>query len=354
MVLARLVMVAMTNRRSPRKYAISLRIRILRELLWLFFLLISAFVTAQVTDTQVHVAPRQQPFVRTDNKPDSSLTSPSKPLKVDVDLVLVPVTVSDPMNRLVTGLAKEHFRVYDNNEPQLVLHFSSEDAPVSLGVIFDMSGSMVSKIERAREAVVEFLNTANPEDEFFVITFADKPQEMSDFTSSVEDIAGRLIHTVPKGRTALLDAVYLGISKMRGAKYAKKALLIVSDGGDNSSRYTDREIKSVVEEADTMIYAIGVYDHYFATEEERLGPILLDEITSLTGGRAFTVDNPNALSDIALKIGLELRNQYVLGYRPTQALRNGKWHKIKVRLSPPKGLPHLQLNAKKGYYAPAE
>src|SRR5947199_6837715 len=145
-----------------------------------------------------------------------------------------------------------------------------------------MSGSMSSKIERAREAVVEFFKTANPQDEFFMITFADKPEEIADFTQSVEEIQGKLVYTVPKGRTALLDAIYLGISKMRQAKFSKKALLIISDGGDNHSRYTEGEIKALVKEADVMIYAIGIYDRYFASSEERLGPGLLSDITELT------------------------------------------------------------------------
>jgi Ca-activated chloride channel family protein len=258
------------------------------------------------------------------------------------------------MNRLVTGLDKENFTLFEGKNQQEIRHFSSEDAPISLGVIFDMSGSMSSKIERAREAAVEFFKTANPQDEFFMITFADRPEQISDFTQSVEDIEGKLIYTIPKGRTALLDAIYLGVNKMRQAKYPKRALLIISDGGDNHSRYTESEIKSMVKEADVMVYAVGIYDHYFPTEEEKLGPQLLTDITELTGGRAFTVDNPNDLADVATKIGIELRNQYVLGYRPTSPGHDGKWRKIKVKLNPPRGLPPLRVYAKTGYYAPSE
>ena len=213
---------------------------------------------------------------------------------------------------------------------------------------------MSSKIDRAREAVVEFFKTANPQDEFFMITFTDQPEEVSDFTQSVDDIQSKLVFTVPKGRTALLDAIYLGVNKMRQAKYPKRALLIISDGGDNHSRYTEGEIKSLVKEADVLIYAIGIYDHYMATPEEQLGPALLSEITELTGGRAFTIDNPNDLADVATKIGVELRNQYVLGYRPKNPAHDGKWRKIKVKLIPPKGLPPLRVYAKTGYYAPSE
>ena len=284
----------------------------------------------------------------------ASLNTHIRPLKVAVDLVLVPVTITDPMNRLVTGLDKENFELFEGNAKEDIKSFSSEDAPVSLGVIFDSSGSMSSKMDRAKDAVLEFFKTANPQDEFFMITFSDEPEVVNDFTSSVDDIQSKLVFTVPQKRTALLDAIYMGVSKMRQAKYPKKALLIISDGGDNHSRYTEHEIKAMVKEADVMVYAIGIYDRYFQTEEERLGPALLGEISELTGGRAFTVENPNDLADVATKIGVELRNQYVLGYRPSKVVRDGKWRKIKVKLLPPKGLPPLKVYARTGYYAPQE
>ncbi|HWY56792.1 MAG TPA: VWA domain-containing protein [Terriglobales bacterium] len=310
---------------------------------------------AQTPIDDVHIAPRVEVAKPNPNDLiDPSLKTHTKPLKAEVNLVLVPVTITDPLNRLVTGLDKENFQLFEGKDAQEIRHFSSEDAPVSIGVIFDMSGSMASKIERAREAVIEFFKTANPQDEFFMVAFADKPQEIADFTSSVEDIQGKLVYTVPKGRTALLDAIYLGVSKMRQAKYQKKALLIISDGGDNHSRYTEGEIKSTVKEADVLIYAIGIYDHYMATPEEALGPALLGEVAEITGGRSFTIDNPNDLGDVATKIGIELRNQYVLGYRPKNPGHDGKWRKIKVKLIPPKGLPPLKVYAKTGYYAPSE
>ncbi len=349
---------------APSKNGISTMLRTHRFSLYLC--LVSAFtllllgvqsprIWAQNTVDDVHIQPRVETKPATAGEvKESGFASHTRPYKSSVELVLVPVTITDPMNRLVTGLDKDNFSVFEGKSQQEIKSFSSEDAPVSLGVIFDMSGSMSSKIERAREAVVEFFKTANPQDEFFMITFADKPEEVSDFTSSIEDIQGKLVYTVPKGRTALLDAIYLGVSKMRHAKYPKKAMLIISDGGDNHSRYTEGEIKSMVKEADVLIYAVGIYDHYFPTEEEKLGPALLSEVTELTGGRAFTIDNPNDLADVATKIGIELRNQYVLGYRPTNPTRDGKWRKIKVKLLPPKGLPPLRVYAKTGYYAPTE
>jgi len=332
--------------------------RLLSARLVVAFLLVvvcgSFSLLAQNSTEDVHVQPRIKPPAPKDPEIDPQFRTHTKPYKVDVDMVLVPVTITDPLNRLVTGLDRENFNLFEGKDQQEIKTFSSEDAPVSIGVIFDMSGSMGSKIDRAREAVIEFFKTANPQDEFFMITFADKPEEIADFTNSVDDIQGRLVYTVPKGRTALLDAIYLGVSKMRQAKYPKKALLIISDGGDNHSRYTEGEIRSMVKEADILIYAIGIYDHYFPTEEERLGPALLSDVTELTGGRAFTIDNPNDLADVSTKIGIELRNQYVIGYRPKNPARDGKWRKIKVKLLPPKGLPPLRVYAKTGYYAPTE
>lgn len=324
-----------------------------------------AFAQGAGDITDVHISPREKPDAATAvatpglttpnvGSPGIGLKTTQRPLKVDVNLVLVPVTVTDQMQRLVTGLEKDNFALAEGNKSQLIKTFSSEDAPVSLGVIFDMSGSMGNKIDKSKQAVIEFFKTANPEDEFFLIGFSDQPEMMVDFTNSVEDIQSRLVFANAKGRTALLDAIYMGINKMKQAHREKKALLIISDGGDNRSRYTDSEIKSIIREADVQIYSIGLFDTSPATTEERYGPSLLNEISDVTGGRMFRVDDPNELIDVATKIGVELRNQYVLGYRPTNAARDGKWRKIKVKLIPPKGLPQLTVHAKTGYYAPTE
>ena len=214
---------------------------------------------------------------------------------------------------------------------------------------------MSSKLPKAREAVLEFFKTANPQDEFFMVTFSDRPQVISDFTKSVEEIQGRLVYQVAEGRTALLDAIYLGMTKMREAHNGRKALLIISDGGDNRSRYTKGEVTTLVKEADVQIYSIGIFDDANTDDAELvLGPVLLSEICDVTGGRLFRVDNINDISDTATKIGIELRNQYLIGYRPTNPVRDGRWRKIKVKLTPPKGLPPLHVYAKSGYYAPNE
>ncbi len=334
----------------------SVRSSLLHLLTLCLLALIATPLLAQDQTDDVHITPREAKKSEpspTDNI-DPSLKTHTKPITRDVNLVLVPVTITDPMNRLVTGLEKENFLLTDNGQPQQIRHFSSEDAPISLGVIFDVSGSMSDKIDKSRQAVVEFFRTANPQDEFFLITFSEKPEVLVDFTSSIEDIQGKLVYAVPHGRTALLDAIYLGMNRMLHAKYERKALLIISDGGDNHSRYTESEIKSQVREADVQIYGIGLFDRDFKTPEEREGPALLGDVTEATGGRTFIIDNPNELADVATKIGIELRNQYVLGYRPTNPAHDGKWRKIKVKLNPPKGLPPLHVYAKTGYYAPTE
>jgi Ca-activated chloride channel family protein len=281
---------------------------------------------------------------------------PGKVIRAEVDLALVNVTVTDPYNRLVTGLDPDNFRVFEDNVEQEIVSFSSEDVPISIGVIFDFSGSMANKIDKSREAALEFFKTANPQDEFFLVTFNERAELTSAFTNSVEDLQSQMMLTAPRGRTALLDAIYLGLSQMRGAHNAKRALLILSDGGDNHSRYNENDIKRLVREADTQLYAIGIFEPLgdrSRTLEELNGPSLLAEITELTGGRVFAVEHLNDMPDIASKIGMELRNQYVLGYRPSNHVHDARWRKIKVRLRPPKGLPPLSVYAKTGYYAPA-
>ena len=309
--------------------------------------LVARPASAQVTGPTKPVTP-----------PDSSTTTGKvKDIKVDVDLALVNVTVTDPFDRLVTGLEKENFHVFEDGVEQEIVNFSSEDVPISIGVIFDMSGSMSDKVDKAREAAVQFFHTANPLDEFFLVSFNDRAELTSPFTSSVDDLQSRMMFTAARGRTALLDAIYLGLSEMRGARNSKRALLIISDGGDNHSRYNETDIKSFLKEADCQLYAVGIFDPIDIrgrTPEEMEGPSLLNELTEMSGGRVFPVENLNDLPDIAAKIGMELRNQYVLAYRPSNGSRDGTWRKIKVKLTPPRGLPPLSVYAKTGYFAPGQ
>ncbi len=284
--------------------------------------------------------------------------APSSNIRVDVNLTLIPLTVTDPMNRLVTGLERNNFFIYEKGtgpeQLQTIKTFSTEDAPVSLGIILDLSGSMANKFNRSRQSVKAFLKTANPQDEFFVVGFNDKPELIEDFTSSIDDVDARLALVKPGKRTALLDAIYLGVNKMKDAKYPRKALLVVSDGGDNRSRYTENELRAMVRESDVQIYSIGIFDEYAPTTEERLGPLLLNDLCEDTGGRLFRVNDLSDMSDVAAKISDELRDEYVLGYRSSDNKRDGKWRKVKVRLEPPPGLPQLTVHARSGYYAPVQ
>jgi len=294
-----------------------------------------------------------KPPVAPKPKPPANETEPM--LRRSVDMVLVPVTVVDPYDRLVTGLQQDNFRVFEDNTEQEITHFSEEDVPISIGVIFDMSGSMSDKINKSKMAALQFFKTANPQDEFFLVDFSDRAELVSSFTTDLNVLRNRLMFTRGSGRTALFDAIYLGLSEMRGAHNSRKALLIISDGGENHSRYSERDIREYLKEADVQLYAIGIYEPLadrFRTPEEGEGPALLEELAEMSGGRVFPVQNLNELPDIATKISMELRNQYVLGYRPSDRAKDGKWRKIRIRLRPPRGLPPLKVYYRRGYYAP--
>ena len=276
-------------------------------------------------------------------------------IRVEKQLVLINVTVTDPLNRFVTGLEKQHFRLYEDKVEQTITQFSSEDAPVSIGLVFDTSGSMGSKLQKSREAAAEFFKTANPADEFFLVQFNDRPQLAVPFTTDTDKVQSALTFTQSKGRTALLDSVYLAMHEMKKAHNPRKAILIISDGGDNSSRYTETEIKNAVREADVQIFAIGIFESLAnrgRTPEEAAGPGLLNELAEQTGGREYAVENVAELPDIAAKIGIELRNEYILGYTPKNQERDGKYRRVQVKLNQPRGLPPLRAYFRLGYYAP--
>ncbi len=270
------------------------------------------------------------------------------PLRVNVDLVLVPVTVTDAMNRPVLGLNKEDFALYEGDAAEEIRYFSSEDMPISVGVVLDVSRSMTDKIELARAALGEFFENANPEDDYFVITFSDRPAVLADVTTSVGTIQAKLAEVKPQGHTALLDAIYLGMHKLRTARYQRRALVVISDGGDNHSRFTAAELKNLVMEADVEIYGSGIYSSVFHTPEEWMGKRLMTQITEATGGHTITVNNARDLPDAASAISTELRNQYVLGYAPATGQGPG-WHKIRVKLTPRDKAGPRQVYWRRGY-----
>jgi VWFA-related protein len=302
----------------------------------------------------VSITPRTRPAKDT----AESVLDRRPNLRVDTTLVPIYVTVTKAANgQLLTGLEKKNFKLYEDKVEQEILNISSEDAPLSVGVVFDASGSMGSKLQRSREAVAQFMKTANPEDEFFLVQFNDRPELTMPFTSDPGQIQNRLTFLQSKGSTALLDGVFLGMNEMKKARNGRKAILIISDGGDNNSRFTESELKSFVREADVQIYAIGIYEPAGArgrTPEELSGPGLLADITETTGGKHFAVENLADLPEVAAKIGLELRNQYVLSYSPKNLARDGKYRKVEVKLVNVGKLPPLRARFREGYYAPTQ
>jgi Ca-activated chloride channel homolog len=306
---------------------------------------------AQISIEDVHVSPRERNIELVPSTATSSRAGSL--IRTSVDLVMVPVTITDNLNRPVVGLEQDNFQLFENKKPQQIKNFSSDDAPVSIGLIVDTSGSMSYKLERARDAVIQFCETANPQDEFFMITFADSPRLVTDFTTRTDEIENDLLTVRSHGRTSLLDAIYMGLRKMRNARYPRKALLIISDGGDNHSRYSERDVKNAARESDVLIYAVGTYDRYVNTEEELLGPELLETVAGLTGGKAFTLTNVNDMPAVTRAIGTQLRHQYVLAYQPQSKPQDGKWHKISVKLRLPSKFHSLffHVDARAGYYA---
>jgi VWFA-related protein len=311
--------------------------------------ILAAVLAALALEAQVSITPRSKaPQKKEESQPPANL-------RVDTNLVLIPVSVSDPLNRPVTGLERENFRVYEDKQERKITAFSMEDEPVAVGLVFDTSGSMGDKLRQSRMAAHTFFRTSNPEDEFFLVEFDSSPRLAVPLTSNAGAIENQLVFTRSKGSTALLDGLMLALHEMRKSKKNKKALLVISDGGDNNSRYTEAEIKGVLAETDCLVYAIGVFESNLAgrAPEEVGGADLLAKIAESTGGRLYPA-NPSELPDIAQKIGVDLRNRYVLGYSPASQQRDGRYHRVQVVVVPPRGLPPLRAHWRVGYYAPLE
>ena len=295
-------------------------------------LAVSVFGLAQVPVGAQQVAP-----IRSDD------------VRLNRDIVTVHITVSDPYGRFVTGLEKSHFEIFDDKLKQEIEFFSDDDAPVTLGIVYDVSGSMTSKLQRSLHALRRFVETSHNDDEFFLVGFNQRAQLVRDFTSSGESVINSLSLVSPDGKTALYDAAYLGVEKARQGHHTKRAILVISDGQDNSSRYTFNELRTLVKEADVQLYAIGVLDVNDGTLG-LAGQAILEELSRVTGGRAFFPQSEEELVDVCTQIALELRHQYSVGYYPTTNVRDGRWHKIKVKVDPPAGLPRLSVRAKEGYF----
>lgn len=276
-------------------------------------------------------------------------------LRADTNLVLIPVGVTDRRNRPVTGLEKSSFQVFDGKVEQQVLTLAFEDRPLAVSLVFDRSASMYGKMEKSRAAAIEFLRSANPEDEFLLVEFNDQVHLTEPWTSHTDDIVAAL-SSAPHGKTALLDAIGVALRELKKSARPRKALLILSDGGDNHSRMHEREILRSVQESDALIYAMGVFELSAPTlrAEEAAGPALLKDITEASGGRLFVVGDLDELPDTARRIGVELHNQYVLGYSPSNLEPDGKHHRVQVKVTPPPGLAYLHVDWRLGYRAPLQ
>ncbi|HJX01074.1 MAG TPA: VWA domain-containing protein [Terriglobales bacterium] len=323
---------------------------------FLYFVTAILLASAQAqSGDDVHVVPRPTaPHEDRSADRDNGRGTPTR-MRVDVEMVLVPVTVTDVKNHPVVDLSKQNFKLFEGQSEEKIQYFNTEDAPLSVGILVDLSSSMTDKIDEVRDAASEFFNNANPEDDYFVITFANKPKLLADTTQSSNDIHAALAAAKPKGNTALADAIYMGLAKLRSAKYSRKALLIISDGGDNNSRHSLREIKRLARESDAEIYAIDICDapSLLLTKklEERFGRQWLTDVTESTGGRTITLDNPAAIPDAAARASRELRNQYILGYRPSRTTEDRKWRKIKVRVTRSNEFLPVQVYYRTGYMA---
>jgi VWFA-related protein len=292
---------------------------------------------------QVTITPRPKPAPKEETQRPANI-------RVETHLVLIPVSVNDPLNRPVSGLEKENFRVYDDKVEQTISQFAMDDESIAAGLVFDTSGSMGDKLRMSRMAARVFFHIADRDDEFFLVEFDSAPHLRVPLTSDTGAIEQELLFSKSKGSTSLLDAIYLALQEMRKSKKNKKALLLITDGGDNNSRYSVTEVRKLIAESDVLIYAIGVFGGG-SSPEESYGPELLAKIAESTGGRMF-VANSAELPDMARKIGIELRNRYILGFQPTSQVRDGKYHHVLVKVVPPRGLPHLQAHWRTGYNAP--
>lgn len=300
---------------------------------------------AQATPPSAEPSPSEQ------QKPASEVGQ--GPVITNTDLITFTVTVTDTYGRYVSGLGKSAFTVLDEKKPQDITFFSDDDAPVSVGVIFDVSGSMSGdKVKRARDALSKFIQTSHNLDEYFLIAFNSRAQLLLDKTRDGNAVLDKLTFVQTRNNTALYDACYLGVEKVQRGAHPKRALLLISDGQDNNSRYTFNELRRLLKESDVTLYGIGILGGSDAGSSMGMeGQGILDELASVSGGKAFFPRSNAEMDDIFEQIALELRHQYSIGYKPLNFTNDGRWHKIKVKVSPPRGLPRLYVRVKEGYYA---
>ena len=274
--------------------------------------------------------------------------TPRPDVRIDSSLVLIPVSLSDQLGRPVAGLEKKHFRIIDNKEPQSIATFSMDDGPVALGLVFDTSSSMSRNLAAARRAAALFVGMANPGDQFLLVEFDSAPRMTVPLTEDLAHIKYELTFNQSRGQTAMIDGVYMAMNEIKKSKAERKALILVSDGDDNNSRYSPGELKTVLQESEVLIYSVGM----FGGDPTMTNPGLMRGISEETGGRMFVANS--GLPDIAAKISIDLRNRYLIGYNPTNPARDGLYHKVEVEMTPPRGLGKLKWYWRRGYYAPTE
>ena len=307
------------------------------------------FAISALAQIPATITPRQRPASQSEQ-------SRQTVLRVDSSLVVIPTWVTTADGASVTTLDRENFRVIEDNVEQPIAYFNKDDAPLSIGLLFDTSGSMRNKMDKASESAAAFFRTANSEDEFFLVEFNDRAKLTIPFTPDSGEIYSRIAATKPSGRTSLLDAIQVAVKQMKKARHSRKAIVIISDGGDNWSWHTARQIRGELLESDVQLYAMGIFDAELDSRspaENRHGPALLEELAGQTGGRHYPVGNLNDLPAISAKIGNDLRNEYLLGYYPAES-RDGKYRHVKVTLALPDNMPPLRANYRRGYYAPSE
>ncbi len=311
-----------------------------------FSLIMLAFVFFAIQATSIKAQdPRPTPPNQHEEKDER--------IKVDTDLVSLTLTVTDYYGRYVTGLTKKNFQIFDNKKEQEITFFSDTDAPASVGILFDISGSMSGeKVVQGRNALSRFINTSHPRDEYFLVAFNNRAELLLDRSRDGDAVLNKLTLVDPKDNTALYDAVYLGVDRVTRGVHQKKAILIISDGQDNSSRYSYREVRRFMKESDVVIYSIGIMGGRDSGSIEGMqGQAFLDELSSVTGGTSFYPNSSVEMDEVFERIALELRHQYSVGYTPDDFTPNGEWRKVKVKVKPPPGLPRLTVRSREGYYA---
>ncbi len=321
-----------------------------------FHVLILLAISASAGAFQANPEDARETFAR--RKPpvlEVTEDTPRADVRVDASLVMIPVRVTTDLGTSVTNLGRKDFHLFEDSVEQTITTFAKDDAPLSVGIIFDSSGSMRNKMKKSLEAISAFFRNANPDDEFFLIEFNDRPRLTVPFTSDWSEVYRRVAKVRPFGCTSLYDALQTAVVQMKKAKNTRKAVLIISDGGDNRSRHSFKEIRNNLLEADVLVYAIGIFDQNAEglTPEEKNGPKLLDELAGQTGGRHYPTDDLDSLPEISSRIGLELRNQYLVGFTPESGTNDGKFHRVKVTLAEREDQVKLRISHRNGYQAPA-